>query len=400
MDTKLTRINGGTVTTPKGFLAGAVEAGIKYRGRLDFGVLFSERPCNAAAVFTTNKIKSAPVVFDRQQMTKGKVQAIAVNSGCANACTGDKGMKNAAEMAALTGRKLAISRNAVLVASTGVIGTQLPMDKIEDAIKRLKLAASGGHDLARAMMTTDTFPKEIAVLVETASGRYAIGGVAKGAGMIHPNMATLLCFITTDASVNRALLSSALKKAVNQSFNMVSVDGDTSPSDTLVVMANSLSGVKVDRENMPAFQAGLNEVCLHLAKCVARDGEGATKLVEIIVEGAVSEKEARQAARTISTSPLVKTAIHGADPNWGRVIAAVGRSGIRLDEKRIDMFLNGTCVMCGGVPRDFDKEALSLSMKSKEVNIKVKLNLGVGKATAWGCDLSKEYVAINADYTT
>jgi glutamate N-acetyltransferase/amino-acid N-acetyltransferase len=400
MDTKLTRINGGTVTTPKGFLAGAVEAGIKYRGRLDFGVLFSERPCNAAAVFTTNKIKSAAVVFDREQMTKGKVQAIAVNSGCANACTGDKGMKNAAEMAALTSRKLAISRNAVLVASTGVIGTQLPVDRIKDAIKRLKLAPSGGHDLARAMMTTDTFPKEIAVLVETASGRYAIGGVAKGAGMIHPNMATLLCFITTDASVNRALLSAALKKAVNQSFNMVSVDGDTSPSDTLIVMANNLSGVKVDRENMPAFQAGLNEVCLYLAKCVARDGEGATKLVEITVEGAVSEKEARKAARTISTSPLVKTAVHGADPNWGRVIAAVGRSGIRLDEKRIDMFLNGTCVMRGGVPRDFDKEALSRSMKSKEINIKVKLNLGVGRATAWGCDLSKEYVAINADYTT
>jgi len=388
------------VTTPKGFLAGAVEAGIKHQDRLDLGVLFSEKPCSAAAVFTTNKIKSAPVVFDRKQLKDGMARAIVVNSGCANACTGKSGMKNAAGTAASAARKLGISKDSVLVASTGVIGTQMPMDRVKAALKRLELAPNGGHDLVRAMMTTDTFPKEIAVSVETATGRFTIGGVAKGAGMIHPDMATLLCFITTDASISRALLNTALKKAVSRSFNMVSVDGDTSPSDSVIVLANGMSGVKVDRRNSLAFQAGLDEVCLYLAKCIARDGEGATRLMEITVEGAASEREARQAARTISTSPLVKTAVHGADPNWGRVIAAVGRSGVRLDESRIDMYLNGTCVMRRGTPQDFDKKALGLTMQGKEVSIKVDLNLGTGKATAWGCDLSKEYVSINADYTT
>lgn len=400
MLTKLTKIKDGTVTTPMGFMAGAVEAGIKYQNRLDLGVLYSEKPCTAAGVFTTNRIKSAPVVFDREQLRSGMVRAIVVNSGCANACTGKEGMCNAVEMAELTGRKLGIFRDKVLVASTGVIGTQLPMDRIKAALKRLELVPDGGHDLVRAMMTTDTFPKEIAISVKTGAGRFTIGAVAKGAGMIHPNMATLLCFIATDVSASQVVLSRALRKAVDQSFNMVSVDGDTSPSDTVILLANGMSGVRIDRETLEAFQTGLNEVSLYLAKCVARDGEGATKLMEITVEGAASERDAKQAARTISTSPLVKTAVHGADPNWGRVIAAVGRSGVKLDEGLIDMYLNGVCVMHNGTPQEFDKKALSQSMKGKEVTIRVDLNMGVGRATAWGCDLTKEYVAVNADYTT
>ncbi|MCX8125712.1 MAG: bifunctional glutamate N-acetyltransferase/amino-acid acetyltransferase ArgJ [Dehalococcoidia bacterium] len=397
---KLTRIEDGTVTTPTGFLAGAVEAGIKYQGRLDLGVLYSERPCTAVGVFTTNKIKSAPVLFDREQLKRGVAQAIVVNSGCANACTGSVGMKNAMETALVAAGKLRVSSELVLVASTGVIGTQLPMDRVKAGLDRLEVVQNGGHSLARAMMTTDTFPKEIAVAVDTEAGRFTVGGVAKGAGMIHPNMATLLCFVATDALVSRRLLGKALKRAVGQSFNMISVDGDTSPSDSVIVLANGMSGIEVDLETLPAFQEGLGEVCLYLAKCIVRDGEGATKLIEITVGGALNESQARRAARTISASPLVKAAVHGADPNWGRVIAALGRSGASLDESRIDMYLNGTCVMRQGQPQSFDKGVLSQSMRGKEVRIEVDLNLGTGKATAWGCDLSEDYVGINADYTT
>jgi glutamate N-acetyltransferase/amino-acid N-acetyltransferase len=402
MNDGLKTISSGTVTSARGFTAGAVEAGIKYPGKLDLAILSSEAPCVAAGVFTTNAIKSAPVILSQKHLRNKKLQAVVVNSGCANACTAEKGLADAAETTDLVAKKLGLKSDDVLVASTGVIGVPLPMDKIKDGIGKISLSKEGGARFAKAIMTTDTFAKEIALTVEDNSGTYVIGGAAKGAGMIHPNMATMLCFVTTDAAIEADFLQQALRRAVDDSFNMITVDGDTSPSDTVVVLANGLAGNKViNKKNGQLFQEALNEVCLYLAKSIARDGEGATKLIEVIVEGALNRDEARMAARTIANSPLVKSAIHGNDPNWGRIVAALGRSGARIVEKKIDVYMNGVCVMQQGIPAAFDKEKLSQSIAhSKEVLIKLNLNQGKGNATAWGCDLSEEYVTINSAYTT
>lgn len=402
MSTEFKVVNSGTVTSPQGFLAGAFKADIKSPDKFDIGILYSAAPCVAAGVFTTNVIKAAPIILSLKNLRNKKVQALVVNSGCANACTGDAGLADAVEMASLAARKLSLKPEDVLVASTGIIGVPLPMDKIRAGIDKICISGYGGADLARAMMTTDTFAKEIALFVEFESGGVTIGGVAKGAGMIHPDMATMLCFITTDASVNSDFLQEALNKAVDMSFNMITVDGDTSPSDMVAVLANGLAGNKViNKRNGKRFQEALNEVCLYLAKNVARDGEGATKLIEVIVEGAVSQNEARLAARTIAGSALVKSAIHGNDPNWGRIVAALGRSGAHVAEEKLDVYLNQVCVMKQGLPAAFDKDKLSKNLAdSKEVLIRLCLNLGKSKATAWGCDLSEEYVTINSAYTT
>lgn len=401
MNSKFETIVSGTVTSPKGFLAGAVQADIKDPERLDLAILCSQEPCMAAGVFTTNAIKAAPVVLSRKHLQDKKAQAMVVNSGCANACTGAAGLADAEEMASLVAKGIGISPTDVLVASTGVIGMPLPMERIRAGIDKIVLIEDGGHELAQAMMTTDTFAKEIAVSVETEPKGFTIGGVAKGAGMIHPNMATMLCFLTTDAAVETNFLQSALSKMVDASFNMVTVDGDTSPSDMVVILANGLAGNKpINERNGQAFQQALDEVCLYLARCVARDGEGATKLIEVFIEGALNEAEARLAARTIASSALVKAAIYGNDPNWGRVVAALGRSGVKVIETKLDVYLNDVCVMEQGHLTPFDKQRLSASLASKEVSIRVNLNLGKGKATAWGCDLSEEYVTINSAYTT
>jgi glutamate N-acetyltransferase/amino-acid N-acetyltransferase len=355
----------------------------------------------AAGVFTTNAIKAAPVILSQKHLKNRSAQAVVVNSGCANACTGDSGMADAVEMARSVAQKLGLSSEDVLVAGTGVIGVPLPMDRVRAGIRKVALTKEGGHELARAMMTTDTFLKEMAIFVESKLGEFSIGGVAKGAGMIHPNMATLLCFLTTDAAVDARFLQSALQKAVNGSFNMITIDGDTSPSDTVVILANDLAGTEtINSRNGELFQKALDEVCLHLAKCVARDGEGATKLIEVAVEGAVNEAQARLAARTIASSPLFKAAIHGSDPNWGRIVAALGRSGAKVNENKLDVYLNDVCVMKQGSPVPFDKRELSTSLSGKEVSVRLSLNLGRGKATAWGCDLSEEYVTINSAYTS
>lgn len=402
MNSEFRAIDFGTVTSPRGFLAGAVNAQIKSPDKLDLGILYSEVPCVAAGVFTTNAIKAAPIVLSQKNLRSKRSQALVVNSGCANACTGDASLSDAAEMASLAAKKLNILPEDVLVASTGVIGVPLPMGKIRAGINRIDISREGGADLARAMMTTDTFAKEIALSVGTESGGFTIGGVAKGAGMIHPNMATMLCFITTDAYMDAGFLQQALNKAVDASFNMITVDGDTSTSDMVVVLANGLAGNKsINERNGKVFQEALNKACLYLAKSIARDGEGATKLIEVIVEGAARQNEARVAARTIAGSPLVKSAIHGNDPNWGRVVAALGRSGARMDEKKLDVYWNNVCVMAQGSPAAFDKEALIAGLAgSKEILIRLCLNLRKGKATAWGCDLSEEYVTINSAYTT
>ncbi len=394
-------IAGGGVTTPRGFLAGAVKAGIKYadKRRLDLGILFSESTCAAAGLFTTNKVKAAPVLLDTERLRKGTVRAVVMNSGGANACTGQQGMADAIETAALAARHTGVKPEETLAASTGVIGVTLPMERIRQAMPRIILTKEGGHDLARAIMTTDTVPKEAAV---KADG-FTIGGILKGAGMIHPDLATMLCFLTTDARVEAAFLKEALRKAAGISFNMMSVDNDNSTNDTAVIMASGTAGgetIKKGGKRAEAFQQALNQLCIHLAKECARDGEGATKLIEVKVSGAASLKDARLAARTIAGSMLVKTAVHGSDPNWGRVLAAAGRSGAAVTPEKMELYIGGTRVVKNGEPVVFDKEKAVSHLDGKEVMIALNLHLGRGEANAWGCDLSEEYVKINAEYTT
>jgi len=397
-----TLIPSGSVTSASGFLAGAVNAGIKSEDKLDLAILCSEVPCKAAGVFTTNQIKSAPVVLSQKHITKGRAQVIVVNSGCANACTARQGLADARVMANLAAAKLGISPEEVLIASTGIIGVPLPMDKIRAGIPKIKPTREGGHDFCRAIMTTDTRQKELAVQVDLKGTKFTIGGVAKGIGMIHPNLATMLCFIATDAVVSADFLQAALQKAVDCSFNMVSIDSDTSPNDCAFLLANGLAGNEpIDLDNGGDFQEALTAVCTHLAKSMAQDGEGATKLIEVIVEGAEDQAGARQAARTIAGSPLVKAAINGNNPNWGRVVAALGRSGARVREDRLDVYLNDVCVMKQGCPTPFSREEMKLALSNNDnVLIRLCLNLGDGQAIAWGCDLSEEYVRINSSYTT
>jgi glutamate N-acetyltransferase/amino-acid N-acetyltransferase len=305
-------------------------------------------------------------------------------------------------MANLTAAKLGISPEEILIASTGIIGVPLPMDKIRAAMPRIKPTREGGHDFCRAIMTTDTKPKELAVHADSKEAEFTIGAAAKGIGMIHPDLATMLCFIATDAVVSPDFLQTALQKAVNCSFNMVSIDGDTSPNDCVFLLANGLAGNDpIDFDNGGDFQEALNTVCIHLAKSMAQDGEGATKLVEITVEGAEDQAGARQVARNIASSPLVKAAINGNDPNWGRVVVAAGRSGAKVREDRLDVYLNDVCVMKQGCPTPFNKEDMKSSWSTGDnVLIRLCLHLGDGRATTWGCDLSEEYVRINSSYTT
>lgn len=389
----------GTVTSPEGFFAGATSAGINKRAadKLDLAVLFSEAPCLAAAVFTNSKLKAAPVFLSQQRLKeRERIGAVVVNSGCANAYVGAEGLANAIEMAELVGEGVGVEAEDVLVASTGVIGVPLPMEKIRLSVENIILARDGGNQLARAIMTTDSFPKEAAVRVKDGKAEFSIGGAAKGSGMIHPNLATLLCFISTDAAVEKGFLRKALKKAVDASFNMISVDGDTSPNDMVLVMANGLAGdVPTD-----AFESALEQLCIHLAKRLASDGEGATKLIEMTVSGAADLSQARIAAKAVVSSSLVKAAVYGADPNWGRIMAAVGRSGVEVKESKFDLYVGKIALVKSGKPLPFDKSAVIKLLKDKEVIFSANLNLGSGQATAWGCDLSPEYVTINSQYMT
>ena len=405
MEPRIESIPSGTVTSPKGFYSGATYAGIKKgdKDTLDLGILYSEVPCAAAAQFTTNRIKAAPVILSRERLKSGKATAVVINSGCANASTGEPGLIDAAEMADLAAKTLGIPADDVLVSSTGVIGQRLPMQLIREGLKQIVLSPDGGHELARAIMTTDTRPKEIAVAASAGENRFVVGGVAKGAGMIHPDLATLLCFLATDASIDTEFLKSALKRAVDISFNMVSIDGDTSTNDTVLILANGMAGNKPILPDSPegdAFQQALDQVCIYLAKSIARDGEGATKFIEVTVGGAVRPADARMAARTIVSSPLVKSAVHGNDPNWGRILAAAGRSGAELVESKVELYLGGLCLVRDGRPLSFDIEQVVKVLAEDEVSINLQLNLGAATATAWGCDLSEEYVTINSQYTT
>lgn len=398
-------IPSGSVTSPKGFFAGATSAGIKKESgnALDLGIIFSEVPCTAAAVFTRNRIKAAPVTLSRKRLQNSRAQAAVINSGNANACTGRRGYRDAVKITELSATGLGISPEDVLAASTGLIGIRLPMKRIQESLNRIILQRDGGPELARAIMTTDTVPKATAVTVEAGENRFTIGGIAKGSGMLHPDLATMLCFLTTDAAVEAAFLKLALRRAVDSSFNMVSVDSDTSTNDMVLLMANSLAGNKlIDAESELAvlFQQALEQVCVFLAKCLARDGEGASRLIEITVSGAPSLPQARRVARTVVSSPLVKTAVHGHDPNWGRIVAAVGRSGASITATKLDLDIGDNPVVRNGLPVKASQRRLERLLSRQEVPIAINLNKGSASATAWGCDLSKEYVRINSDYTT
>ena len=394
--------DGRGVTFARGSRAGAAKAGVKHGRpeRLDVALIVSERPCVAAAVFTTNQVIAAPCVVTRTHVERGSLRAIVVNSGNANACTGEQGERDAIAMAAAAGAVVGCSPYEVAVASTGVIGFKLPVERIAAVLPHIALTEGGWDDASRAIMTTDTRPKVTEREVHLTTGTVRIGGIAKGAGMIHPNMATLLAFITTDATVDPADLRRIVSHAADTTFNAISVDGDTSTNDTLLVLANGASGVTPKGADLAAFEEGIHTVCADLARMIVADGEGATKVFEVRVRGAASAADARLAARTITNSNLVRTAIHGGDPNWGRVLAAAGRSGARVDDRRASVRIGDVFVYRDGAPvsvADADVRAL---FAADAITIEVTLGLGDGQATAWGCDLSAEYVRINAEYMT
>ncbi|MGD0765589.1 MAG: bifunctional glutamate N-acetyltransferase/amino-acid acetyltransferase ArgJ [Dehalococcoidia bacterium] len=392
------------MTSPRGFLAGAVAAGLRAHGSGDdLALLYSESPCATAGLFTDSAFKAAAVLLSQQHLADGRAQAVIANSGCANAYTGDDGYRDSDEMARLAASRLRLADSDVLVASTGVTGRKLPMDKIRAALPSLAVRADGGERFARAIMTTDTVAKQTGVAFHVDDREYRVGGCAKGAGMIHPNLATMLAFVTSDAAVEADLLRRTLRQAADLSFDMISVDGDTSPNDTLLLLANGAAGGPTLREGDQGarlFAEAVETVCIELAKALARDAEGATKLIEVEVEGAASVADARTAARTVVGSPLVKSAVYGNDPNWGRVLAAIARSGARAEERTVSLFWQGVCVFRQGRPLPFDERALSSATREAEVHIRADLGQGEAKAVAWGCDLTEEYVKINSEYTT
>ena len=394
----------GGVTAPQGFRSAALHCGIKaMAGALDLTVLAADGNASAAGIFTTNLAQAAPVIVSRRHLerSKGIARAIVVNSGCANACTGTQGMADADRMAAEVATTLGCSPEHVLVASTGVIGVNLRMDKVVTGIQTAvpALARGKGSDTARAIMTTDPFPKECAVTVQTGRGTFTVGGTAKGSGMIEPMMATMLGFLTTDALVPSALLHRALKESARDTFNAITVDGDGSTNDSLYAMASGASGVTIDDESYPALLEALLTVSRELAVGIVRGGEGATKLIAVNVHDAQSRDEARQVARTIANSPLVKTAVHGADPNWGRIVAAAGRSGVHFDINRVAVHVGGILLFENGLPHDEASPQAGEYLKNADVRIDVSLGTDGGAgATIWTCDLSAEYVRINGEY--
>lgn len=395
----------GGITTPQGFLAAGVAAEVRKKGRRDLALIYSETPAAAAALFTQNQVKAAPVLVTRDHLAGGYARAVVVNSGIANACTGEQGLADARRMAEVAGEVLNIPPQQVVVASTGVMGECLPMEKIEAGIRKAALALSvdGGGAAADAILTTDTTVKEYAVQFILGGKEVAVGGIAKGSGMIHPNMATMLSFITTDAAVEVQALQQALRWAADRSFNAVTVDGDTSTNDMVVILANGRAGnpaLKGDDPEFPLFRDALLAVCVELARMIARDGEGASKLLEVRVKGAAGEAEARTIARAVAGSSLVKAALFGEDANWGRVLSAAGACGIPFDPDLVDVFLGDLQVAARGRGLAFDEEKARSILVQREVTVTLDLRAGCGQGIAWGCDLSFDYVRINAHYRT
>lgn len=386
---------------PAGFTASGVAARIKKNGKPDLAMIVSDRPCAGAAVFTRNRVKAAPVLRGMAQMVEnpGAFRAVVVNAGCANACTGGLGKRNAETTAKLAAKALKIKAAEVLVMSTGVIGVQLPMDKVAAGVAAAASALSrdGLNAAAGAIMTTDLAPKTARVDRDA----FSIVGIAKGSGMIHPNMATMLGVVVTDAAITPAFLQPMVGRATTRSFNSISVDGDTSTNDTLLVLANGASGVTIRRgATAAAFEAALTEVCASLARQIARDGEGATKFITIDVTGARSEAQARKIGRTIAVSPLVKTAFYGGDANWGRIVAAAGYSGEDIDPDKMSLWFGGIHVFRNGSPTNYSDAAATEAIKPHDVSVRLDLGLGKARATVWTCDMSHDYVTINGKYRT
>ena len=405
----ITEIKGG-VTAAKGFEAAAAAAAIKYQGRTDMALVYSEKPCHAAGTFTTNLVKAAPVKWDQKIVKESPyAQAVIVNSGIANACTGEEGMGYCKETAEEAAKVLGVPENAVLVASTGVIGMQLPMDRLKKGISLLKEAKGStlehGTAASKAIMTTDTVNKEIAVQVKLGGKTVTVGGMCKGSGMIHPNMCTMLAFVTTDANISKEMLQKCVSNDVKATFNMISVDGDTSTNDTLLVLANGMAEnpeITEENEDYKAFAKALNTVNTWLAKKMAGDGEGATALFEVKIVGAESKEQAVILSKSVVTSSLVKAAIYGHDANWGRILCAMGYSGAQFDPEKVDLFFESAAgklqIIENGVAVNYSEEEATKILSEPEVTAIADVKMGDATATAWGCDLTYDYVKINADY--
>ncbi len=394
----------GSVTSPLGFRAAGVAAGIKASGRPDLGIWASDSTCIAVATFTQNTFPAAPVVLSRERLrAQPRAQAVVFNSGNANACNGERGLTDAREMTHLAAQLLSVDESLVLAASTGIIGVPLPMDVIRAGLQQVRVRPDGGHQAAQAIMTTDTRQKECAVALSVGGREVRIGGMSKGVGMIYPNMATMLAFIGTDAALEPAYAQAALKRAVDRSFNMITVDGDTSTNDSCFLLANGASGASPldsSSADAAAFEAALTAVCTDLARKMAADGEGASKLLQVDVTGAASDDDARRAARAVVGSSLVKAALHGEDPNWGRIFAAVGYSGAQVDPNRAALWIGSVQVARDGVSTGAAQAEARAQMTGAEVNFRVELGLGSSSATAWGCDLTEDYVVENSAYST
>ncbi len=396
-------IQEGHVTSPTGFTAGGVHCGLR-RKKLDFGWLYSEVPASAAGVYTTNSFQAAPLQVTKEAVAvENKLQAVVVNSANANACTGEQGMANALDMQKQAAEVMNLSPHLVGISSTGLIGVQLPMDKISEGINAVDLSSSQAARFEEAILTTDTVTKHAAVSVDIDGKRITIGGAAKGSGMIHPNMATMLSYVTTDAAVEAKALQMLLSRTTDKTYNMITVDGDSSTNDTVLVMANGKQENKPLNPSHPEwekFAEAFRLISEILAKKIARDGEGATKLIETAVKGAVSEQAASKIAKSVISSNLVKTAVFGADPNWGRVICAVGYSGEPVLPEKVDVFLGDIQVVENGLPLDFSEEEGTKYLENETIAITVDLKQGEAEAVAWGCDLTYDYVKINASYRT
>ena len=400
----------GGVTAAKGFLAAGVEAGIKYQNRKDMAMVYSKTPCRAAGVFTTNVVKAAPVLWDKEVVeSEWEAQAIVVNSGIANACTGKLGYEYCRETAGAAADALEISPQSVLICSTGVIGMQLPMEKMTEGVrmlaKAIKPGEEAGTDAAKAIMTTDTRNKQVAVKVTIGGKEVTIGGMCKGSGMIHPNMCTMLAFVTTDVNISKKLLQEALSADVQDTFNMVSVDGDTSTNDTLLVLANGQAGnpeITEKGADYDTFVEALHYVNETLAKKIAGDGEGATALFEVTIQGAESKEQAVTLAKSVITSSLTKAAIFGHDANWGRILCAMGYSGAKFDPENVDLYFESAAgklqIITKGVAVDYSEEEATEILSEPKVTAIADIHMGEAAATAWGCDLTYDYVKINADY--
>ena len=400
----------GGVTAAKGFLAAGVEAGIKYQNRKDMAMVYSKTPCRAAGVFTTNVVKAAPVLWDKEVVeSEWEAQAIVVNSGIANACTGKLGYEYCRETAGAAADALEISPQSVLICSTGVIGMQLPMEKMTEGVrmlaKAIKPGEEAGTDAAKAIMTTDTRNKQVAVKVTIGGKEVTIGGMCKGSGMIHPNMCTMLAFVTTDANISKKLLQEALSADVQDTFNMVSVDGDTSTNDTLLVLANGQAGnpeITEKGADYDTFVEALHYVNETLAKKIAGDGEGATALFEVKVIHADNKEDAKTLAKSVITSSLTKAALFGHDANWGRILCALGYSGAKFDPEAIELYLESSAgkilIFKDGMAADYSEKEATRILSCSEVTALVDMKMGEAEATAWGCDLTYDYVKINADY--